>query len=119
MNTLPSPYKRLNYFCLCLIVWMCSIGLPAQELVILDTDPGYDPDDVGCMAMLHSMASMGECHILAMVNSRDMKESPLCLSFINQFYNRKAIPVGDYKGYDVKRDAPEDTYHYHISKDYP
>lgn len=99
------------------------VGLPifglTQHRVILDTDPSYDPDDVGCMAMLHTMASLGECEILAVVNSTDHKESSLCISAINHFYNRKTIPVGDYKGYEKKIDAPEDVYNYHIAKNYP
>ena len=87
--------------------------------VILDTDPSYDPDDVGCMAMLHTMATLGECEILAVVNSTNHKESSLAISAINQFYNRPSIPVGDYKGYPEKIDAPSDTYDYHLAKNYP
>ncbi len=90
-----------------------------QVKVILDTDPSYDPDDVGCMAMLHTMASLGECQILAMVNSTNHKESALSISAINTFYNRKAIPVGDYKGYPEKINSPNDTYDGYIAKTYP
>ncbi len=93
--------------------------LQAQEKVILDTDPSFDPDDAGCIAMLHSMATNGECEILAMINSTNQKESALCMSSINYFYNRKAIPIGDYKGYAEKINATENTYDFHIAKDYP
>ena len=99
------------------LVWgTLSFG---QEKVILDTDPGYDPDDVGCMAMLHNMASNGECEILAMVNSTHYKESPPAMSAINQFYNRKAIPIGNHKGYAKQLDAPENTYIYQAIKNFP
>ncbi|MEO1263312.1 MAG: hypothetical protein AAFZ15_31170 [Bacteroidota bacterium] len=91
----------------------------AQSKVILDTDPSYDPDDVGCMAMLHNMATLGECEILAMINSTNHQESSLCISAINNFYNRKAIPVGDYKSYPEKIGAPEITYDFHIANNYP
>ena len=91
----------------------------AQKKVILDTDPSFDPDDMGCMAMLHNMATLGECDILAIVNSTDQKESSLCISSVNYFYNRKAIPVGDYMGYELKKNATENSYDYHIAKDYP
>ena len=67
---------------------ICSQILIAQEKVILDTDPGYDPDDMGCMAMLHTMATLGECEILAVVNSTDYKESPLTISAINKFFDK-------------------------------
>ena len=96
-----------------------ALVVQAQEKVILDTDPAYDPDDVGCMAMLQTLATKGECDILAIINSTDHKESSLCISAINQYYNRPAIPVGDYKGYAVKRTATENTYDYHIAKDFP
>ena len=91
----------------------------AQEKVILDTDPSYDPDDVGCMAMLHNLASLGECQILGIVNSTNHKDSPLCIASINQFFNRNAIPVGTYMGYSEKIDAPSNTYDYYIAKEYP
>jgi len=94
-------------------------GLHAQEKVILDTDPSYDPDDAGCMAMLHTLASLGECEILAIVNSTNQQESALSISSINYFYNRKAIPVGDYKGYQEKIPATEQTYDFHIANDFP
>lgn len=100
-----------------LLAIACSTN--AQEKVILDTDPSFDPDDVGCIAMLQTMATQGECDILAMVNSTNQKESALCISAINLFYNRSAIPVGDYMGYAEKINATENTYDYHIAKDYP
>ncbi|MEM9142517.1 MAG: hypothetical protein AAGA86_05975 [Bacteroidota bacterium] len=102
-----------------LSVLLCIGYLHAQQKVILDTDPSFDPDDAGCIAMLHTMSSTGECDILAMVNSTNQKESALCISGINQYYNRKAIPVGDYKDYPEKINATENTYDYHIAKDYP
>ncbi len=82
-------------FCLSLFLLSVSSILSAQKKIILDTDPSADPDDVGCMAMLHNMASNGECKILAIINSTVYKQSPLSISAINQFYNRKAIPIGD------------------------
>ena len=106
---------RPIYILIALLVFSAN----AQKKVILDTDPSFDPDDVGCMAMLQSMASKGLCDILAVVNSTNQKESALCISAINQFYNRPAIPVGDYKGYPEKIHATEQTYDYHIAKDYP
>lgn len=97
-------------------VFNFSIG---QKKIILDTDPSADPDDVGCMAMLHNMATNGECEILAIINSTHFKQSSLSISAINEFYNRKAIPVGDYKGYKTKVEAPESNYDYHLARAYP
>ena len=102
-----------------ILVALLMFSANAQKKVILDTDPSFDPDDVGCMAMLQTMATRGLCDILAIVNSTNQKESALCISAINQFYNRPAIPVGDFKGYPKKINATEQTYDYHIAKDYP
>ena len=102
-----------------LVLVFLALTASAQQKVILDTDPSFDPDDVGCIAMLQTMATNGECDILAMVNSTNQKESALCMSAINQFYNRPGIPVGDYKGYAEKIHATENTYDFHIAKDFP
>ncbi|MEM7572763.1 MAG: hypothetical protein AAF433_07675 [Bacteroidota bacterium] len=109
---------RKSLFISSLLALQCCF-LAAQEQVILDTDPSFDPDDVGCIAMLHSMASQGECDILAIINSTNQQESALCISSINYFYNRMAIPVGDYHGYAEKINATENTYDFHIARDYP
>ena len=82
---------------LTLLLSLAAIVAPASPLrVILDTDPSFDPDDAGCMAMLHAMATDGEVEILAMMNSTDFREGPLSISAINRHYHRGAIPVGDY-----------------------
>ncbi|MEX0289052.1 MAG: hypothetical protein AB3N14_08055 [Flavobacteriaceae bacterium] len=100
---------------------LLSIGSSVfgQKKVILDTDPSADPDDVGCMAMLHNMASNGECEILAIINSTHYKQSALSISAINNFYKRSAIPIGDYKGYAEKIESPPQNYDYHLSRVYP
>ncbi len=101
------------------LITLFQLQVAAQLQVILDTDPSYDPDDAGCMAMLQVLANQGKCDILAIINSTDHKESSLAISAINHFYNRKAIPVGDYKGYKKKIDAPADTYDGAIARTYP
>ena len=101
------------------MICMFVFFVQAQEKVILDTDPFYDPDDMGCIAMLHTLATLGECEILAAVNSNDYRESPLTISAINKFYKRGAILVGDYKGYSTKKNAPDDTSHDHTAKNLP
>ncbi|MEM9644884.1 MAG: hypothetical protein AAF989_07810 [Planctomycetota bacterium] len=109
----------MKTFALTALLWLaaCQAGW-AQRKVILDTDPSSDPDDVGCMAMLHSMASRGECEILAVINSIDHKQGPLSISAINGFYGRNAIPVGDFKGYEHTKDAPGDLYSFMLAKEY-
>lgn len=90
----------------------------AVEKVILDTDPSYDPDDMGCMAMLHGMANDGELEIVAVMNVFHHEESPIAISATNWFYNRKAIPVGDYRDLP-KEKAPETNYDWYLARNYP
>ena len=121
MNLLRDFRQPLNQSFRILFVFflLLSTGITqAQVKVILDTDPSFDPDDAGCMAMLHTLANQGKCEILAMVNSTNHKESSMAISAINHFYSRKAIPVGDYKGYAEKVDAPENTYDGHLARKY-
>ncbi len=103
----------------CFTLLSVNLSLLGQKKVILDTDPSADPDDVGCMAMLHNMATNGECEILAIINSTHYKQSSLSISAINEFYGRKAIPVGDYKGYEKKIESPERNYDSHLARVYP
>lgn len=108
----------MKFFSILIIMIFFSFNLFSQKKVILDTDPSYDPDDLGVMAMLHGMANRGECEILAIVNSTEFKESSVCISAVNYFYNRKAIPVGDYKGYKNKSNSPG-LYDQFIANNYP
>ena len=121
---LQRPFLLVQFLCLILLcntadVRDATCSNENVPKVILDTDPSSDPDDVGCMAMLHSMASRGECEILAVVNSIHHKEGSLTISAINQFYNRSSIPVGDYKAYPKHDDAPADLYSHMVSRQYP
>ena len=70
--------------------------------VILDTDLSSDVDDVGAVALLHSLAQRGESKILAMMISSGDPWSGLCLKAINHFYGEHSIPVGQVRGESVR-----------------
>lgn len=111
-------YIPSRFSLLCLMVLLITTQVIfAQKKIILDTDPAYDPDDAGCMAMLHGMANEGEVEILAIMNVFNHRESPLAISAINFYYNRRAIPVGDYKGW--KNNASTNTYDHYLAHQYP
>ncbi|UCH62914.1 MAG: nucleoside hydrolase [Fidelibacterota bacterium] len=62
--------------------------------IIYDTDMAADVDDVGALALLHTLADLGEAEILAaMVSSRNEHVVP-CLNAINTYYGRPDIPIG-------------------------
>ena len=62
--------------------------------IIFDSDMSSDWDDVGDIAVLHGLASMGECRILAMMVSSQNGGTPLLMDAINTFYGKPDIPIG-------------------------
>jgi hypothetical protein len=80
-----------------------SVAEAGPKRVILDTDPAYDPDDAGCMAMLHGMANEGEVRILAIMNVVEHPESPLAISAINHYYKPQGPPGGGLQGAQEQR----------------
>ena len=62
--------------------------------IILDSDCLSDWDDVGALAILHTLADQGECEILATVACTVDGVSPQVLELINSYYGRPKLPVG-------------------------
>ena len=62
--------------------------------VILDTDIGPDYDDVGAMAVLHSLADKGEAEILATISCNHHYLTGTILQLFNTYFKRPGIPVG-------------------------
>jgi hypothetical protein len=64
--------------------------------LILDTDMSGDADDAGTLALLHALADLGECELLAtIVNRADLtKASAAAVDAINTYYGRPDIPIG-------------------------
>jgi hypothetical protein len=62
--------------------------------IIFDSDMSSDHDDVGDIAALHGLASLGECKILAMMVSSRNGGTALCMDVINTYYGKPGIPIG-------------------------
>src|SRR5208283_4142119 len=62
--------------------------------IIFDSDMSSDHDDVGDIAALHGLASLGECKILAIMVSSRNGGTPLCMDAINTYYGKPGIPIG-------------------------
>lgn len=78
---------------------LCAAALwPAQEAqkprVIFDSDMSSDWDDVGDIAVLHGLASLGECEIIGMMASSQNGATATCMDAINTWYGRPDIPIG-------------------------
>lgn len=67
-------------------------GLPVA--LILDTDLGPDYDDVGAMALLHSLADSGKVTILATLSSNKDELVVPCIEAINTYFGRPNLPLG-------------------------
>jgi hypothetical protein len=66
--------------------------------VIYETDMCSDVDDVGALAVLHTLADSGEAEILAVSFNEVHPSGANAIRAINTWYNRGEIPVGIYKG---------------------
>ena len=64
--------------------------------VIFDTDMYTDYDDVGALAILHTLADAGECEIIAVGSNTwgEGNKSVAVCEIINAYYGRPDIPVG-------------------------
>jgi inosine-uridine nucleoside N-ribohydrolase len=62
--------------------------------VIFDTDIGNDIDDALALAMLHALASRGECKLLAVTITKDNEFAAPMVDILNTFYGRGDIPIG-------------------------
>ncbi|MFN4147740.1 MAG: nucleoside hydrolase [Runella sp.] len=62
--------------------------------LIFDTDLGGDYDDVGAMAILHTLADKGEVNILGTIACNKSKYIASAINAINIYCKRPNIPVG-------------------------
>lgn len=92
-----SLFSRiLHLACAVVLGASATATLSAAEPVriIFDADMDSDCDDVGALAVLHALADLGECEILATVASSQNEWTPACMDAINTFYGRGNLPIG-------------------------
>lgn len=89
--------KSLATLCLSLFTGLLSVFGQSQH-IILDTDIDSDVDDVGALAMLHTLADHGKVDILGVIVTSDDMYAPACTDAINRYFNRPDIPLGVEKG---------------------
>lgn len=99
METKGCLVKRLVMTGLSVLSLVCMSAVPK---VILDTDMYTDFDDVGALAVLHSLADAGECEILGTVVSTSGKApSSGMVELLNNYYGRPALPIGSPKAIGI------------------
>lgn len=79
--------------------------------VILDTDIGGDYDDVGAMAVMHALADLGECEVLAVGSCSVSRDAVPCIEILNDYYGRTFLPVGGVPDWPCEPRACGDFWH--------
>ncbi len=85
-----------------MVLWILIVGISQSKVtitaepvrIIFDTDMDTDCDDAGALAMLHNLADLGECEILATVVSAHYPFSAPCVEAVNRYYGRPDLPIG-------------------------
>jgi len=101
-----------------LVMAFCCLSSPGWGggvPVILDTDISSDVDDVGAVAVLHSLANEGKAEILAMMVSAVNPTAASCLQALNNYFGRPGVPVGTIFGKGV---ADESKYTAAVSREF-
>lgn len=81
-----------------ILLFAISLTIKAQVPIILDTDLDSDVDDVGALAMLHTLEDNQRIKILGVVVTSDDIDAAGCAAAINTYYNRPDIPIAVEKG---------------------
>ena len=78
---------------------MASVVIASDKVnLIIDTDAGFDVDDVGALAVALHLEKMGKANILATIHATGCKSGIAAVNVINTYYGRGDIPLGAYKG---------------------
>lgn len=86
--------------------------------IILDTDIGADCDDVGAIAILHTLANKGEAELLAMTHCTSRASGLGALSAVNMAYGRE-VPLGTYPRPGMQDAEPDTTYAAVLAAEFP
>lgn len=85
--------KFILLFVLCFPLFLYS-----QQRVIVDMDADSDVDDIGTLAMLHTLHKQHEINLLGVIVTSDDPYAAMCVSAINSFYGKRNLPLGFLEG---------------------
>ena len=71
---------------------------PTPIPLIIDTDMGFDVDDVGSLCLANALMDLGEAKILAVVHDTAYYKGVGAVSVLNHYYGHDNITLGAYKG---------------------
>ena len=103
-----------------IIASILSTSAFATVNLIIDTDLGFDVDDVGALALAHHFADEGKVNLLATMHSTACPLGIAAVHVINAYYGRGDLPIGAYKG-DFGKDCNwnQDKYLTTLIEKYP
>lgn len=87
--------------------------------MIIDTDMGFDVDDVGAVCVAQALQDNGETEILLVVHDTGFRLGAGAISSINHYYGRDDIWLGAYKGEFGKNYGSQNKYAEDIIRDHP
>ncbi|WP_162415369.1 nucleoside hydrolase [Cyclobacterium roseum] len=91
-----------SWFLLSLLCFLSVITVAQTEKIILDTDLDSDVDDVGALAMLHTLADHERVAILGIIVTSNDLFAPQCADVLNHYFKRPTIPIGVEKGISLE-----------------
>lgn len=92
----------IRFIALFFLCAFATISNAQSHKVILDTDIDSDVDDVGALAMLHTLADHKVVDILGVIVTSDDLHAAQCTDAINHYFKRGNIPIGVEKGIALK-----------------
>ena len=84
-----------------LLLWLCihiCTCFSAPVRLIIDTDAGFDVDDVGAVAVANALADNNECVIIAIGHTNGFTKGIGAVSTLMNYHSRNDVPLGAYKG---------------------
>ena len=88
-------------------------AVPEAKRIILETDMTFDVDDVGALAVLHTLADDGRVIVLAVNYNEVHPDGAAAIDAINTWYGRSDLPVGVYR--DELSDPDSSRYLDHVA----
>lgn len=90
----------MKKLCIILLILAARISIAQDKTipVIFDSDMGPDYDDVGAIAILHTLADSGYAKILATCSSTKYDGVAAVLNAFNTYFGRPEIQIGTPKG---------------------
>ena len=101
-----NVFFKLETLFICLSICTLSVSVASIKhaksqspvRLIIDTDAGFDVDDIGAITVANALADLGEVDIIAISHTNGYVKGIGAVSTIMNYYGRSDVPLGAYKG---------------------